>query len=197
MGKAEETKQYIIEKSASLFNKKGYAGTSISDLTEALGLTKGAIYGNFKNKDEIALEALVYNFDQISVRISKIVRAIDNCCDKLIAFAKFYRDNFDTIAEDGGCPILNGAIDSDDGNPLIREKVLSLLNYWRTNLEQILQRGIDKKEIMKNTNIKKTAALFIMLIEGGFMLSKITGDSMHLETAVTHLTEYVDQKLRK
>ena len=57
MNKAERTRQYIIEKTAPIFNKKGYAGTSLSDMTGATGLTKGSIYGNFNDKDEVALAA--------------------------------------------------------------------------------------------------------------------------------------------
>ena len=52
--RSEKTRQLIIETAAPIFNKKGYAGTSLSDLTQATGLTKGSIYGNFKNKDEVA-----------------------------------------------------------------------------------------------------------------------------------------------
>jgi TetR/AcrR family transcriptional repressor of nem operon len=40
LSKSERTKQFIIEKTAPVFNKKGFAGTSISDLTDATGLTK-------------------------------------------------------------------------------------------------------------------------------------------------------------
>ena len=46
--KAEKTKEYIIATSAPIFNKQGYAGTSMSDITKATGLTKGVLYGNFK-----------------------------------------------------------------------------------------------------------------------------------------------------
>ena len=55
--KSSRTKQFIIEKTAPVFNAKGYAGTSINDLMIATGLTKGNIYGNFENKDEVALAA--------------------------------------------------------------------------------------------------------------------------------------------
>ena len=48
--RSEKTRQFIIETTASLFNKKGYAGTSMSDLTEATKLTKGSIYGNFERE---------------------------------------------------------------------------------------------------------------------------------------------------
>ena len=48
MTKAEKTKQYIIEKTAPVFNRKGFAGTSMNDIVEVTGLTKGSIYGNFE-----------------------------------------------------------------------------------------------------------------------------------------------------
>jgi TetR/AcrR family transcriptional repressor of nem operon len=57
MTKAEKTKAFIIERSAPLFNSKGYSGTSMNDLMDITGLTKGSIYGNFENKDEVALAA--------------------------------------------------------------------------------------------------------------------------------------------
>ncbi len=58
MGKAEETRQTIIEKAAVIFNKNGYQRTTMSTLTKALGLTKGAIYGHFADKDELAIRKL-------------------------------------------------------------------------------------------------------------------------------------------
>ncbi len=65
MSKAEETRAYIIEKTAHIFNKKGFEGTSLSDMTSATGLTKGSIYGNFANKDEVALEVFDFNLRKI------------------------------------------------------------------------------------------------------------------------------------
>jgi TetR/AcrR family transcriptional repressor of nem operon len=61
MSKAEKTKQFIIEKTATLFNTKGYTSTSLSDITAVTGLTKGSIYGNFENKDDVALQAYKHN----------------------------------------------------------------------------------------------------------------------------------------
>ena len=51
--KAQQTSDFIIQKVAPIFNKNGYNGTSMSELVDATGLTKGAIYGNFKNKETI------------------------------------------------------------------------------------------------------------------------------------------------
>ena len=41
MTKAEQTKAFIIERVAPIFNTKGYQGTSLADMTKATGLTKG------------------------------------------------------------------------------------------------------------------------------------------------------------
>ncbi len=53
--KAERTRKFIVERTAPIFNMKGYSGTSLTDLTAATGLTKGSIYGNFENKDDVAI----------------------------------------------------------------------------------------------------------------------------------------------
>ena len=60
MSTAEKTRQFIIESTAEIFNKKGYAGTSLAHISEATGLTKGSIYGNFANKYEVAKEVFLF-----------------------------------------------------------------------------------------------------------------------------------------
>ncbi len=61
MTKAEKTKAFIIETSTVLFLKHGFEATSLSMLTKATGLTKGAIYGNFKDKEDLAKEVFNYS----------------------------------------------------------------------------------------------------------------------------------------
>ncbi|MGN6478181.1 MAG: TetR/AcrR family transcriptional regulator, partial [Flavipsychrobacter sp.] len=70
MKKSERTKQFIVEQVAPIFNVKGYAGTSLSDMTSATGLTKGSIYGNFSGKDDVALAAFDYNLAKLQHIIS-------------------------------------------------------------------------------------------------------------------------------
>lgn len=58
--KGENTRKHIIAKSAELFNQRGYAGSSLSDITELTGIKKGGIYRYFASKDDIAVEAFHY-----------------------------------------------------------------------------------------------------------------------------------------
>ena len=89
--KAERTRSFIIESTAEIFNKKGYAGTSLSDLTEATGLTKGSIYGNFENKEDVALAVFDYNHSRILHRTRSLVEEAKTFHDKLMVYATVYK----------------------------------------------------------------------------------------------------------
>ena len=194
--KAEKTRSFIIETSAPLFNRNGYRGTSLSQLTEATGLTKGALYGNFKNKDEIALEALKYNHSVISDAIVKLIHPIENMCDKLIAFAKFHDDHYFFIAGTGGCPILNAAVDFDDGDLKLKAVVKGFVEEWKASVRFIVKKGIKKGEIKKDVDTESFAASFVALIEGGIMMAKITDDRLNLTLAVDRIVDIVEKELR-
>ena len=62
----ETTQEYILEKVAPLFNKKGYNGTSLSEITKATNLTKGAVYFYFRNKEDLAFQAFHLNVKNIT-----------------------------------------------------------------------------------------------------------------------------------
>ncbi len=51
--KGEETRQNIIDKSLQLFSVKGYFNTSVNDILDTTGLTKGGLYGHFASKEDI------------------------------------------------------------------------------------------------------------------------------------------------
>ena len=112
MGKAEETRKSIIEKSAVVFNKNGFQRTSMSTLTHALGLTKGAIYGHFTDKDDLAVEAFRSSVERIRRRIGERIDDHEGALGKLRAYAESFVVFFEETRNEGGCPILNTAADS-------------------------------------------------------------------------------------
>jgi TetR/AcrR family transcriptional repressor of nem operon len=196
LSKAEETKNFIIEKSAPIFNMHGYKGTTMSQLTKAIKMTKGAIYGNFADKDEIALAAFDYNFAELSEKIGSAVVSKENACDKLIAFANFYLDHFIEISRKGGCPLLNAAVDSDNIHPPLKERVAKAIETWINTVTRIVYSGIKHKQINANTKPEQFASVFVSLIEGGLMLSKATGNTIHLSRNIDQIIYLVNTELR-
>jgi len=196
MDKAERTKQFILEKTAPIFNRKGYSGTSLSDLTEATGLTKGSIYGNFANKDDVALSAFDYNLSLLNKTRSALVAKGSNSIDKLINMAKFYRSGFKSPMIPGGCPILNTAIEADDTHPSLKEKASKAVKAWKKSIETIVNHGIEKKEIKATINAGDFATEFIAMIEGGIMLSKVTDNRSLLDTCIDRLEKIIIRELK-
>ncbi|MBL1221880.1 TetR/AcrR family transcriptional regulator [Chryseobacterium sp. L7] len=197
MSKAEKTKQFIIEKTASLFNTKGYTSTSLSDITEATGLTKGSIYGNFENKDEVALEVYKYN---ASLLVKNMTRSLSEefptTIDKLYAFVSFYRKNWKAVFENGGCPLMNAATEADDTFPDLKKQVTESFKGWIKKITFVIIDGQKNGEIHQDRDADQYGSLFIMLVEGGILLSKTTGDDQYLHCALDRIVFMIDKELK-
>jgi TetR/AcrR family transcriptional repressor of nem operon len=187
MGKAEQTRRMIIEKAAPIFNKKGYLGTSISDLTKSAGLTKGAIYGNFKDKNEIALQVFDYNVNKITEELMAEVFKSDDAVEMLLTVADFFLKNAIDIYKRGGCPIINAAADSDDINISLNRKVKEKIEWLKSMIARIIDGGIAKKKFISSVDSNSFASVAISLIEGGSLLSKTTGDMEFLRNSINQL----------
>jgi TetR/AcrR family transcriptional regulator, transcriptional repressor for nem operon len=175
MSKAEQTRNFIIEKTAPVFNKKGYAGTSLSDITETTGLTKGSIYGNFANKDEVALAVFDYNLQKIGNIIKAESAKQKSIKAQLQVYTNVYANLFKFPVTAGGCPMLNTAIEADDTHPLLKEKVKAAIIAWKNKLVKMIEKGIENKEFRKGINAEQTALSFIATLEGGIMIASLTG----------------------
>ncbi|XZF16100.1 TetR/AcrR family transcriptional regulator [Chitinophagaceae bacterium MMS25-I14] len=179
MSKAEQTKAFIVEKTAPIFNKKGYAGTSLSDITEATGLTKGSIYGNFTNKDEVALAAFDHNIEKVQHIIRAEMEQRTSAREKLMTYVHVYDHYMLYPFPQGGCPILNTAIEADDTHPVLRKKVLSVITTWKNKIINLIKTGIENGEFSAGHDPEQVALTIIATIEGSIMISKITGKPEH------------------
>jgi TetR/AcrR family transcriptional repressor of nem operon len=195
VGKAEETKQAIIEKAAVMFNKNGYQRTSISTLTKALGLTKGAIYGNFTGKDELAVEAFRYSIGQVYERILPRLEPHEGALNKLRALAESFVDFFEETEKAGGCPILNTAVDSDDAHPRLLREVRKAMTDWEVNLVKLVDAGKSSGEIRPDADAGAFAANFIALIEGGVLLAKTVGNIKYLKHSIAAIDLLIERLL--
>jgi AcrR family transcriptional regulator len=175
MPKAEQTKAFIIKKIAPLMNRKGFAGTSLSDMTEATGLTKGSIYGNFAGKDEVALAAFDYNLKCVSDILRSEMSRHSLIKEKLLACVNVYNDYLKHPFPEGGCPILNTAIEADDTHPLLKQRASDGIIAWKNKLISLIETGVKNKELKTGTDPEQIALTMIATIEGCIMISKLTG----------------------
>lgn len=172
----EHTKQLIIEKALPIFNTKGYNAASISDITAATGITKGAIYGNFKNKDEVATAAFERGVEIVVGEITKRVKAKKTAPEKLTAIIAFYEEYLKEPPIPGGCPVLNSSIEADDSLPFLRSRVIRSIALLKDSLMKIVNRGILEGQINRGVDAEEFANFFYSTIEGAISVSRIEGD---------------------
>jgi len=87
--KGERTRQKIVEIAAVLFNQRGFTGCSIGDIVEASGLEKGTLYGHFSTKEELAVLAFDYAWQETRDKRLRNIETVSNAVEKL----KLHIDN--------------------------------------------------------------------------------------------------------
>ncbi|MEQ9425297.1 MAG: TetR/AcrR family transcriptional regulator [Cyclobacteriaceae bacterium] len=195
MSKAEETSRYIIETVAPIFNKSGYNGTSMSALTKATGLTKGAIYGNFENKEELALKAFNHNVHRVFNLLTKEVDKERSVIGKLKAMTRFYRI-YPVLTHDlGGCPLLNVGVDANHQHEQLFNRVKDVNRKLLRNLTNLIQGGIDNNELKPSLDAAKYAGLFMSMIEGCIYMGFTLKDPAFIESMMDYLDESVIKEM--
>jgi len=174
--RSSTTRQFIIESAAELFNKKGFNGTSITDLEKVTGLTKGSIYGNFLNKDAVALAVFEYNLNN---KLDYLSEQADKCLtykEKLLSHVLNHYPSAKSPFTPGGCPMQNTAIEAINTNPALQKRAAAGLLQWTAMLEEIITAGIQAAEFKKSVKPQALALHIISLIEGGALFALATGE---------------------
>jgi len=194
MTKGEQTRRTIVEAAAPIFNQRGYEGSSLNALMDATGLKKGGIYRHFSSKEELAAEAFDYAWKVVlDTRMHDLDR-IPNSVDKLKQFIANFIDRRPSVP--GGCPLLNTAIDADDGNPVLRERARKGLHEWRDRLRSIVDTGIKVGEIRRGVDAKEVATLIISSLEGALVIGRLERNREALVAAQSHLERYLETEVR-
>jgi AcrR family transcriptional regulator len=195
--KAERTTAYIIETVAPIFNRQGYVGTSMSDLTEATGLTKGALYGNFENKDALALSAFQYNSNQLLHALDEVLSREGIAMDKLVNLMAFYK-KYDVFTQPlGGCPILNVGVDSQYNHRVLGAATREVIRIIEGKIALVLEEGVNKGEMKIPVPPLQFAKQFFTMIMGAISMATITGDRKYLYNTMVYLEVLVEKEIKK
>lgn len=197
LSKAEKTREFVIERAAPVFNKKGYAGTSLSDLIEATGLSKGSIYGNFENKDEIAMAVFRYNIASLNKDMKDFLLLKKTAAEKLLGLTEYYRRNWKVVFEDGGCPIQNASVEADDNLAFMKKTVQESIKAWVGGISRTIVYGQRKGEFKSSIDASDYAYAIITQLEGGIMLAKIMNKHKILLDALNRIDNLINTEIIK
>lgn len=168
----------------------------MSDVMAVTGLKKGGIYNHFKSKDELALAAFDYAIATLGQHHRAVLRQHHHAADRLLGIMAVFGSFVEQPPVLGGCPLMNTAIEADDAHPVLKARAQMAMTNLRKLIRHIVETGITHGELQPAIDSDVFATIMISTIEGAIMISKLYDDPVHLERAIAHLTDYIEEHLR-
>jgi TetR/AcrR family transcriptional regulator, transcriptional repressor for nem operon len=191
--KGDLTRQSIIEKSMQLFSVKGYFNTSIDAIVKATGLTKGGVYGHFRNKEEIWYAV----YDEC-VRMWKdiVFRGVRDLPDPLARIEKVLENGLKNYLGadvfEGGCFLLNSLVELSGQSPAMSSHLLSgfqrLAALFRSWLEEAEQQG----RLRAGLDLQGIANFLVIALNGATPLYAASKDPAVWQQTLAQLHFYLD-----
>jgi TetR/AcrR family transcriptional repressor of nem operon len=156
-------------------------------------LQKGGIYRHFASKEELAAEAFDYIWGAVWKSRQADVDAQAGGLEKLKQFIANFVEHRSPVA--GGCPVLNTAVDADDGNAVLRSRVAKALRTWVELLASFVAEAQEKGAARGDVEPKAVATLVVASLEGALMMSRIQLSEEPLRQIQVHLNGHLDREV--
>ena len=162
-----DTKEYIIDQAYKLFLNKSYEAVSISDISKAIGFTKGALYHHFLNKEDL-FKAVVDKYLKI-IGLGEFKKDITmaECIQMIIDYVSQVV-NSTCIDNQAFAPVsyISLLIDALRHYPGFAEKHEHFFNETVSNLETILDQAVMNGEIRNDIDTSLVAQHLFSLSTG-------------------------------
>ncbi len=179
--RAEETRRAVLQAAAHLFFERGYAATSISDISERSGRTSGAIYFHYTNKEQLALAVVKAHFATWPAMIARHQAVPEPALDKLVrlsfAVARAFRD--DVLVRAGArLWTERRSIDVEMPPPFVD---------WIATVERMLTRARAEGDLSPQAEPSRDAPTLVAAFFGLHTLSDVLDDRLLIENRLADL----------
>jgi AcrR family transcriptional regulator len=191
----QDTRKEIIEASMKLFARRGYHGTSVAQIAEATGLTKGALYWYFKGKEDLFLNVLDCIKENWQETILSRVDAADGVVDKL---SELFDATSEMIASNKNPYSMHLFLVSAGAQPEMREfedAIKEAYGGYIKTLASTLRRGQEDGEIRKDIAADSAAVGIVGCLEGIVLQARLYPPPT-VAAAVAEMKHYFIRSLR-
>jgi AcrR family transcriptional regulator len=161
----EFDKDRALDRATELFWRKGYEGTSLSDLTDELGITRPSLYAAFGNKEmlfRLALDRYEAKSGAYRTRALTAPTAYAMARQLLEGAADLHGDKNNPV----GCLGVHGALACSDGAGAIRQELSSRRREGEKAIRQRLERAKAEGDLPAESNPADLARYLSVVIYG-------------------------------
>jgi TetR/AcrR family transcriptional repressor of nem operon len=192
-------KEKIIMESIRLFSVKGFLNTSITDVMEASGTSKGGLYNHFRNKGELfsaVLEESRRRWREINLAG---LDEIDSPLEKIIMILENYRDRYLAGSSDvpGGCIFVRVSLESSDLAdqwPEIAREISEGFDRFKVMIRRYLDQAKSTGELEAGVNTAEAADIVFSSMMGASVMYSMDKSGENLNGNITSIIRFVDSK---
>jgi TetR/AcrR family transcriptional regulator, transcriptional repressor for nem operon len=186
----ERTRRRLLDAGFEEVYRRGYQSADLDTVLEKAGVTKGALYYHFENKEALG-HAIV---DEVIGNITRQkwltpLRA-GNPIDTLIQIV--HSTGTDVPDVRGGCPFNNLSQEMSGLDEGFRKRLAKILTEWRDSMADAFRRGQREGMVKENVEPDDEATFIIALYEGYISLAKNSQDSRMLKSGKKRMISYLE-----
>ncbi len=189
--KASHRRESILASAAPIFNRNGFAGTSINDILVATHLEKGGLYNHFSSKEELAIAAFDYAFARVKAYFAEALAGVDPGAPYLLEYVDAFARYVECPVVDGGCPLANSAFEADDALPFLRDRVKAAFAEMRGALHRNAVQASEKGQFRDSVDPNAVADFIMATLEGALILARGLRSRTNARRATATLREWL------
>ena len=189
------TRDKILTESRALILKNGFSGTSIDNILEKTGITKGAFFYHFKTKNLLA-KALLEDFAREDISymneaLEKTEPLKGDALQRLLQFIQEFIDMISDLSEPPpGCLYATYLSENNQFDKEIWEFISTTILLWRSTLELLIHNVLEENDTKIEVDITSLADLLVVIFEGSYVISKALNEADLTAKQLTHLKNY-------
>lgn len=185
-------KEKLLEQAQELMLAKGFAATTVDEICQAAGLTKGSFFHYFRSKEELGKEVLD-RFCRLQMeRLAKnpLLRRRDPL-ERLYGWVDGAIEMSKTPMARKGCLLGNFAQELSDTHPKLRSQCAQRFSEWADMLKKELDEARAKHLPGTRLDTQGLAEHLIAVLEGSLILGKAKQDMTVVENSLLHFKRYL------
>jgi TetR/AcrR family transcriptional repressor of nem operon len=191
------TREKILDASEGLILEQGYAGTSIDQIIDAVGMTKGTFFYHFKTKNDLA-RALIERFAAADARLLRenLERAEKLSTDPLqqiLVFVGLFLEMAEGLEEPyPGCLFASYCYESGHFDEETMAVVERGMLAWREALGAKLREAAEAHPPRAPVHLDSLADMMTVVFEGAFILSRTLKEPRAFAEQLRHYRQYLE-----
>ena len=190
---AGSAREKLIAAAIATVRYKGFSATSVDEICQAAGVTKGAFFHHFASKEALAVAAAGAWTEIAEQRIftQPDWTRIPDPLERLLGHIDFRLSMLDGPAEDFTCFVGTIVQESYNSSDPIRAACDASIRAYALRLAEDIQQAIDIYGIASGVSAVSLAYHIQAVLQGAFILAKANGNPVIARDSVMHLQRYV------